>query len=60
MANKIKVKPAHKDLKVRNPFNMMFLAGDEFTEVDESSYWVRRIQSGDVIKENQGEKPAKK
>lgn len=44
----IKVKPAKEGLKVRNPKNMKFIPAEGLL-VEESSYWARRLQDGDVV-----------
>lgn len=45
---KIKVKPSLKGLKVINPKTSRHLS-ENGEEVERSSYWIRRIKSGDVL-----------
>lgn len=45
---KVKVKPSKPGVLVRDPKNMRFLPADG-AEVEMSSYWDRRIRSGDVV-----------
>lgn len=46
--DRIFVKPATPDLKVRKPINGYLAAEGE--EVNAESYWLRRIADGDVVK----------
>lgn len=43
------IKPAHVNIRVRDPRTKLHIPAEGVQVPDDDSYWVRRLRSGDVV-----------